>query len=68
MEIALLVLIPLLACAILAGLAALIRVVLVYVANKNGYTAANMPIHYHMFAFGVYFSIVLVVVAFGVWT
>jgi ABC-type antimicrobial peptide transport system permease subunit len=50
--------------AVIAGLflyAGLIRAVLVWVAKRHGYTSNDMPIHYHMIAFGIYFSTIILV-------
>lgn len=58
----------LLVCALLAGLAGIIRLSLVYIAKRNGYTADEMPLIYHMFAFGIYFSIVFAVILVGALT
>lgn len=58
----------LLACAFLVGLAYATRKILERIAKYNGYTPDEMPMLYHMFAFGVYFSIVLAIVAVGVYT
>jgi hypothetical protein len=40
-------------------LAALMRVGIVWLAKRNGYQADDMPMHYHMFAFGAYFTILV---------
>jgi ABC-type antimicrobial peptide transport system permease subunit len=42
-------------------LALVIRAILLKIAKHNGFTGDSMPIHYHMFAFGVYFTIVILV-------
>lgn len=45
----------------LGALAAAIRFVLVKIAKRNGYTADEMPMHYHVFAFGTYFTILFMI-------
>ena len=46
---------------VLCLLAFSIRVVLVKIAKHKGYTADNMPMHYHVIGFGVYFSVLYLV-------
>ncbi len=58
----------LLVCLALLCLAGIVRLVLVKIAKRNGYTADEMPMIYHMFAFGIYFSIIFAVIAVGAWT
>lgn len=38
-----------------------IRITLVKIAKRNGYTADNMPMHYHVIGFGVYFSVLYLI-------
>lgn len=40
-------------------LAFIIRVAIVAVAKKRGYTADTMPILYHLIGFGTYFSVLI---------
>jgi hypothetical protein len=46
---------------ILCLLAAIMRVIVVWVAKRNGYTPEQMPMHYHAFAFGAYFTILIII-------
>jgi hypothetical protein len=46
---------------VLCLIAFTIRRVLVWFAIRKGYTADNMPMHYHVIGFGVYFSILYLV-------
>jgi hypothetical protein len=43
--------------AVCVALAIAIRFVLVVIAKRNGHAKNNMPMHYHMFGIGIYFSI-----------
>ena len=38
-------------------LAIIIRFILVVIAKRKGHSKNNMPMHYHMFGIGVYFTI-----------
>lgn len=48
-------------CLVLSLFAVIIRVVLVKIAKHHGFTANEMPMHYHMFGIGVYFTGVLLI-------
>ena len=48
-------------CLVLSLFAACIRFVLVKIAKRNGYTADEMPLHYHMFGIGTYFSVLFII-------
>ena len=49
-------------CLALILLARVIWWGVVRMAKRNGYTSDDMPMHYHMFGIGTYFSILFVLV------
>lgn len=40
-------------------LALIIRIILVAIAKKRGYSAETMPMLYHLIGFGTYFSVLI---------
>lgn len=68
MEIGLFILFIVLAFVAMIGLAGLTRIILVKIAKRNGYTADEMPLVYHLVAVGAYFSILFLVLAVGAYT
>jgi ABC-type antimicrobial peptide transport system permease subunit len=43
-------------CLVLSLFAVLIRVILVKIAKHHGFGPNEMPMHYHMFGIGIYFT------------
>jgi Na+-transporting methylmalonyl-CoA/oxaloacetate decarboxylase gamma subunit len=41
-------------------LAFIIRIILVAIAKKRGYTSDTMPMLYHLIGFGTYFSVLII--------
>lgn len=64
MEILVSILSLIIACAFLAGLAYGIRQVLEWTARRNNYPIDAMPIHYHIFGVGAYFTVLILIVWF----
>lgn len=54
----------LLACVLLAALAWIIWYVVEKTAKRNGYSKESMPIHYHIFGVGTYFTVLILLVWF----